>query len=125
MKYIPHIVAGLLGFVFIAAGLAFFFAAPPEMKMSAAAEAFNKATMTTGFMHYVKVFEILGGVLVVIPKLRNFGLLILGPIIINIIAFNVFLAGLKFPDAYILAAIGLAALYLLWVGRKRFAGLLN
>ena len=44
-------------------------------------------------MAFVKVCEILGTVLVAIPATRNWGLLLLGPIIANILAFNIFVAG--------------------------------
>ena len=61
-----------------------------------------------------------------IPRLRNFGLLLLGPVIINILAFHVFVAG-GFKDLLnpMLLVIMALSLYLLWVGRKNFARLLN
>jgi uncharacterized membrane protein YphA (DoxX/SURF4 family) len=71
------------------------------------------------------VLELVGGILVAIPRTRNFGLLVLGPIIVNILAFHTFVTkgvGLANP---ILIFIVLLALYLLWAGRKAFAGLLN
>jgi hypothetical protein len=79
----------------------------------------------TGYLTFVKVFELVGGILVVIPRLRNLGLLILGPIIVNILAYHLFIMkgeGLFDP---MLIVIVLLALYLLWVGRKAFAGLIN
>ncbi len=45
----------------------------------------------TGYMTFVKILELLGGLLVIVPKTRNFGLLILGPILVNILAFHVFI----------------------------------
>lgn len=126
MKYLPNIVGGLLGLMFIAFGMLFFFGPPPpEMAMPEAADHFNKATLTTGFMHYVKAFEVIGGILVAIPRTRNFGLLVLGPIIINIIAYHAFLAGFSGPAVPIIGVISLFALYLLWDGRRQFAGLLK
>ena len=44
----------------------------------------------TGYLTFVKVLEVVGGILVALPRTRNFGLLILGPIIVNILAFHVF-----------------------------------
>jgi len=73
----------------------------------------------------VKIFEVIGGLLVAIPRTRNFGLLVLGPILVNILAFHIFImkgVGLANP---MLIVIVLLAIYLLWVGRKGFAGLLN
>jgi Na+-translocating ferredoxin:NAD+ oxidoreductase RnfD subunit len=79
----------------------------------------------TGYLTFVKVFELAGAILVMIPKTRNYGLLILGPIIINILAFHVFVAKGKDLFNPMLIAIVVLALYLLWVGRKGFAGLKN
>jgi hypothetical protein len=73
----------------------------------------------------VKVLELLGGVLVAIPKTRNWGLLVLGPILVNILAFHIFLLkGAMLADP-MLIAICVLTLYPLWVGRRQFAGLLN
>lgn len=38
----------------------------------------------TGFMNFVKTCELIGGILVAIPVTLNFGLLLLGPVIVNI-----------------------------------------
>jgi uncharacterized membrane protein YphA (DoxX/SURF4 family) len=79
----------------------------------------------TGYMTFVKIFELLGGILVAIPRMRNLGLLVLGPIIINILAFHIFITGGHGLLEPMLLIIVVLALYLLWVGRKQFAGLLN
>jgi len=79
----------------------------------------------TGYMTFIKVLEVLGGVLVAIPRTRNFGLLILGPIIVNILAFHVFVTkGEGLGNPMIIGIVALA-LYLLWVGRRAFARLAN
>jgi len=83
------------------------------------------ALVPTGYFTFIKSLELLGGMLVAIPKTRNFGLLILGPIIINILAFHTFLAhgaGITKPPVILVSVL---ALYLLWNGRKSFAGLLG
>jgi hypothetical protein len=75
-------------------------------------------------MTFVKIFELTGGILVAIPKTRNFGLLVLGPIILNILAFHILVAhgeGLVGLPLF----VALLALFLLWAGRKAFAGLMN
>jgi len=79
----------------------------------------------TGYMTFVKIFELTGGILVAIPRTRNLGLLVLGPIIVNILAFHTFIThgeGLLNP---MLDVIVVLALYLLWDARKKFLGLLN
>ena len=81
MKIATLIAGGLLGLVFVVFGLNFFLGfipIPPAPEGHPAA--FMGAMYMTGFLGFVKVLEIIGGVLVAIPKTRNFGLLILGPI---------------------------------------------
>jgi putative oxidoreductase len=127
MKYLPCIAGGILGALFLMFSLMFFLnkmpeqPAPPEGSYPAL---FMAAFVPSGYLTFVKTFELIGGVLVAIPKTRNFGLLVLGPIIINIIAYHAFIMkgeGLFNPP--VIPVIGLLALYLLWVGRKQFAGL--
>jgi uncharacterized membrane protein YphA (DoxX/SURF4 family) len=129
MKHAPNIAGGLLGLLFLVFGLNFFLHFIPMPADPSPADAphklFMAALFPTGYLAFVKVLEILGGVLVAIPKTRNFGLLVLGPVIVNILAFHVFLtkgAGLTDPP---LLVICLLAAFLLWSGRKAFAGLLN
>ena len=129
MKHIPNIAAGLLGLAFITFGLNFFFPFLPMPPDSSPADAPHKLFMgamySTGYLTFVKVLEVLGGVLVALPKTRNFGLLVLGPIVINILAFHVFLtkgAGLTQPPVI---AIALLSAFVLFSERKAFAGLLK
>ena len=82
------------------------------------------AFVPTGYLTMVKIFELTGGILVVIPKTRNFGLLVLGPIILNILAFHTFVAhgaGLVGIPLF----IAVLALFLLWTERRAFAGLIR
>jgi putative oxidoreductase len=129
MKIASHIAGGLLGLLFLVFGLNFFLNFIPMPNDPSPADAPHKLFMAalapTGYLAFVKVMEILGGVLVAIPKTRNFGLLVLGPIILNILAFHAFLLkGAGLFDPMILLICALAA-FLLWSGRKSFAGLLN
>jgi len=73
----------------------------------------------------VKLFEFTGGIVVLIPRLRNVGLLLLGPVIVNIIAFHVLIDDAKHLINPMLDIIIVCALYLLWDARKKFSGLLN
>lgn len=95
---------------------------PPE---GTPAALFMGAFVPTGYMTFVKVLELLGGILLLIPRTRNFGLLVIGPILVNILAFHTFIMkgqGLADP---MLIVICLLAAYLLWCGRRNFAGLAN
>lgn len=128
MKYAPTIAGGLLGLLFIASGLMVLLnlipdqPAPPEGSPIAL---YMGAMAPTGYLTFVKVFEVIGGLLVAIPRTRNYGLLVLGPIIVNILAFHLFITGGEGLGNSMLIAICLIAAYLLLIGRKAFAGLLN
>ena len=124
MKIATHIVAALFGALFLFGGFFFFFGTlPPGPPEDSLPGKFMAAFGPTGYMAFVKVCEIIGGVLVIVPKTRNLGLLVLGPIIINILCFHAFVerSGIGGP----LAVITVAALFLLWTERRAFAGLVN
>ena len=79
----------------------------------------------TGFLSFIKSLEIIGAILVAIPKTRNWGLLLLGPIVVGIIAVNVFIKGGSAVLDPALIAISLMSAFLLWIARDKFLGLLN
>jgi hypothetical protein len=127
MKHLPTAAGILLGLLFImsAAVVLLGFAPAPAVPEGTPMAMFIGAFGPTGYMTFIKVLELIGGVLVAIPRTRNLGLLILGPIIVNIIAFHVFITkgeGLFNPMLIFIVAV---ASYLLWIGRKAFVGLLN
>lgn len=127
MKHAPTIAGGLLGLIFIVFGLNFFlkFIAIPSPPEGSPPALFMAALYPTGYLTFVKLLEIAGGVLVAIPKTRNIGLLVLGPVIANILAYHIFLLkGVAIADPVVIL-ITILPLYLLWVGRKSFVGLLN
>lgn len=128
MKHLPNIAAGLLGLAFVIFGINFFapFLPPfPPPEAGSPPALFFGAVGATGFMAFVKALEIIGGLLVALPKTRNLGLLVLGPIVVNILAFNIFIAGGAAVFQPPVIAISILSAYLLWVGRKKFCGLLN
>ena len=127
-KYPPLIASILLGLLFVMSAVMVLFnlvKAPPPPEGSPAAMFFG-AFAPTGYLTFVKMFELVGGLVVMIPRLRNFGLLLLGPVIVNIVAFHLFVGG-GFTDLLnpMLLVIIVLSLYLLWVGRQNFARLLN
>src|SRR5687768_16563549 len=93
MKYLPAIAGVLLGLLFIMSGVVVLFnlVKAPPIPEGTPMSMFMGAFGPTGYMTFIKVLEVLGGVLVAIPRTRNFGLLILGPIIVNILAFHIFI----------------------------------
>ena len=126
-KHLPTVAGIVLGLLFVMSAVVVLFnlvKMPPPPEGSAAAMFFG-AFGPTGYLKFVKVLELLGGILVAIPRTRNLGLLVLGPIIVNILAFHIFITGGEGLFSPMLLIIVALALYLLFVGRKAFAGLLN
>lgn len=125
MKLASNIAGALLGLLFLFTGTNYFFhfvAMPPGPPEGSPPALFMGALIPTGYFAFIKVLEITGGALVAIPKTRNFGLLILGPIIVNILAFHIFLVKGVGPMQ---AFVAVAAAFLLWSARAKFAALAN
>jgi putative oxidoreductase len=127
MKIAAAIAGGLLGLLFIMSSVVVLFnlvtGEPPE-EGSAAAH-FMAAMAPTGYLTFVKICELLGGLLVAVPKTRNVGLLLLGPIIVNVLAFHIFVT--KWVGVFnpMLVLIVVLAAFLLWVERRAFVGLVQ
>lgn len=129
MKLIPNIAGALLGFLFVFSGANFFFhwvdvgggVTPPDHPTSL----FMGALIPTGYLAFVKVVEIMGGLLVAIPRTRNLGLLALGPVIVNIFCFHVFLNKSATLFSLMHLAISSLSLYLLFIERKAWSGLVR
>jgi hypothetical protein len=126
-KYLPVIAAVLLGLCFLAASVPILFnlITMPKLPEGTPAWHFMQAFIPTGYVKFVKMFEFTGGIIVMIPRLRNFGLLLLGPVIVNIIAFTVLVDDPKHLINPLLDIVVVCALYLLWNARQKFSGLLN
>lgn len=126
MKYLPCIAGAVLGILFVMAAVVVLFGLAPEQEPppeGSPAAMFFGAFGPTGYLTFVKVLELVGGLLVAFPRTRNLGLLVLGPIIVNILAFHVFVTGGEgLLEPMLLLIVALAA-YLLFVERARWAGL--
>jgi len=128
MKIAANIAGGLLGLAFIAFALMFFLDLMPKQPKPVAgspAALFMGAFVPTHYLTFVKVCELIGGILVAIPFTRNFGLLVLGPILVNILAFHVFIVGMASVLDPVLIFLCLLAVFLLWTARKNFSALRN
>lgn len=127
MKILSHVAAALLGLVFVASGLVVLLHLVPKMPEppeGSATAHFMAAFVPTGYLTFVKVFEVLGGLLVILPFTRRAGLLVLGPILINILAFHALVAreGLFSPMLIVLCGL---TLFLVWCERAAFAAFLR
>jgi len=129
MKHIVmNCFGGLLGLLFLVFGLNYFLnfiPMPPGPPEGSPPALFMGALVPTGYLAFVKVLEILGGILVAIPRTRNLGLLVLGPIVVNILAFQIFLVGGTGWAQPPVLLVTVLPLVLLWHERRAFAGLLG
>ena len=116
----------VLGLVFIVFGLNYFlkFLPVPSPPEDSPAAQFMGAMFVTGVLTVIKILEIAGGILVAIPKTRNIGLLVLGPIVVNILLFNIFIAPGGWTQPPVLLVTLLSA-FLLGAGLEKFRQLLN
>ena len=126
-KCLPCIAGVVLGLCFLAASVPVLFnlIKIPQLPEGTPAWHFMAAFVPTGYIKFVKVFEFIGGIVVMIPRLRNVGLLLLGPVIVNIIAFHTLVDDPRHLMNPMLDIIIVCALYLLWDARGKFSGLLN
>jgi hypothetical protein len=126
-KHIPTAAGIILGLLFIMSGATFLLklVPTPTLPEGTPIAHFMSAFGPTGYMTFVKVLELIGGILVAVPKTRNLGLLVLGPILVNILAFHIFVTNFEGLFSPMLLFIMALALFLLWTERKAFAGLAN
>lgn len=125
MKYAVLIARALLALIFVVFSLNFWLHFIPMSSASmpspdSPAGKFFAAVFTTGYMAAVKVVELLGGLMVASGRFLNIGLLFLGPVILNILFFDAFLAHAFNPVSTLAAVL---ALFLLWANRQKFAAL--
>lgn len=127
LKALPIVAGILLGLLFVMSGVVLLFKLVPipEIPEGTPPAHFMAAFGPTGYMTFIKVLEVLGGLLVAIPRTRNLGLLVLGPILVNILAYHAFVMNGDGLFSGMLLFIVALALYLLWVERKAFGGLVS
>jgi putative oxidoreductase len=91
MKVLTHVPGAVLAFLFLFGGINFFFPMTPMPAMTGNPAKFMELFGGTGYMTVIKVLEIIGGVLIILPSHRAKALLILGPIAVNILFFEIFI----------------------------------
>ena len=122
MKIAIIIARILLGAVFLVFGLNGFLNFLEAPQMTGDAGTFVTILHTSGYLVVIKVLEILGGAILLSGKCTPLGLLLLGPVIVNILLFHIFLAPEGLPMAIVLV---LLEAFLIWANRLRIAPLLK
>lgn len=92
MKLLPNIPTYLIAFMYLFSSFMFFFPLMEMPAMTGNQAVFMNLFATTGYMAVVKIFEIIGAVLLLVPAKRALGSLILAPIAVNIVLFELIIA---------------------------------
>jgi uncharacterized membrane protein YphA (DoxX/SURF4 family) len=120
---VPLVARVLLGCAFFVLGLNGFLRFLPEPSMSGPPAHFMHAMIATGYLFpLVKGTEVLCGVLLLAGRFVPLALALLAPVLVNIVAFHLFLApsGLLIP--LVLVAL---EIYLAWSFRYAYAPMLR
>jgi len=122
MKTLIIIARSLLGLVFVVFGLNAFLQFIPAPPPQGLAGDFTKALFVSHYFYVVAVLQLAGGALLLLGRFVPLGLTLLGPVIVNILLFHIFLQPNGLPMALVVAAF---ALFLLWAHRQAFRGLVQ
>ena len=118
MKYAIIITRVLLGLVFAVFGSNAFLHFIPMPPIPGEAGAFINALASSGYMYAIAVLQVVGGLLLLIgARFVPLALTLLGPVIVNIVLYHLFLEPKGLPMACL---ISILALFLLWVYRFKF-----
>jgi uncharacterized membrane protein YphA (DoxX/SURF4 family) len=119
MKYVIHTVRILLGLVFAVFGAnGFLHFLGPMPHLEGQAGAFLGALVSSGYIYVIAGLQVVGGLCLLIgSRFVPLGLTLLGPVIVNIMLYHIFLDHTANPVAI---AVSIFALFLLWVYRYKF-----
>jgi uncharacterized membrane protein YphA (DoxX/SURF4 family) len=123
-RYLPAVARILMGLIFLIMGLNgfFYFIPAPKTPMPAEAIAFAVALDKTGYMNQlVSATEVIVAVLLLCNIFVPLALAIIAPVIVNIIAYHVFLDFNMIAPG---AVVAILEIYLAWVYRKKFLPML-
>jgi putative oxidoreductase len=123
MKVLTIIARILLGLLFVVFGSNIFlhFIPMPPLPATLAGD-FSRALMESHYIYVVGALQVIGGLLLLIGRYVPLGLTLLGPVIVNILLFHIFLDPSGLPMAIV---ITLLLLFLVWRYRDAFAGILR
>ena len=123
MKIATIIARVLLGLIFVVFGsnifLHFIPMPPPAPTLIGD---FTKALFLSHYLHVVAVFQIIGGLLLLIGRFVPLGLVLLAPVIVNIDLVHLLMEPSGLPMA---AVVTLLLIFLVWSYRDAFGGILT
>ena len=121
MSKLPLIARIILGLIFTVFSINFFVPFLPMPEPTPEAGAFLGALMDSGYMFYfIKIVELVGGIMLLIGFCVPFALVLLAPIVVNIFLFHIFLD----PAGFMMGLfIFLLEFYLLYHYRSVFSNI--
>jgi len=123
MKIATIIARTLLGVIFVVFGsnmfLHFIFMPPPP---EGPARDFMTALFVSHHLYLVGALQVVGGILLLTGRWAPLGLTLVGPVIVNILAFHALMAPAGLGMAIVVSAL---AFFLVWRYRENFAGLVR
>lgn len=121
MKIAKHIPAYLLALVFIVFGANFFLNFIPMPPLTGDTLTFMTLFGGSGYMKLIKILEIVFGILLVLPKTRALSLLLILPIVVNILCFEVFIEK-EIGLGIVLLVVNLVGIYF---NREKYKGIIG
>ena len=122
MRTLTIIARSLLGLTFVVFGLNAFLHFIPMPPPQGMAGDFMKALFVSHYFYVVAVLQIAGGAICLLGRFVPLGLTLVGPVIVNILLYHLFLEPSGLPLALVVGAL---ALLLLWINRAAFSGLIK
>jgi hypothetical protein len=110
MKIAALIAQILLGIVFVVFGLNAFLHFIPMPPPQGHAAAFIGAMFSSGYFQVIAVLQIIGGLLLLSTRFASLGLLVVGPIVVNILLYHVFLEPAGLGLAVVVTFLSLVSL---------------
>jgi uncharacterized membrane protein YphA (DoxX/SURF4 family) len=123
MKIATIIARTLLGVIFVVFGsnmFLHFIPVPPPPE--GPARDFMTALFVSHHLYLVGALQVVGGILLLTGRWAPLGLTLVGPVIVNILAFHALMAPAGLGMAIVVSAL---ALFLVWRYRENFAGLVR
>jgi putative oxidoreductase len=123
MKYAIIIIRILLGLMFAIFGSNAFLHFIPMPPMQGPAGAFLGALVSSGYIYAIATLQVVGGLFLLIGgRLVPLGLTMLGPVIVNIVLYHIFLDQ---KGLLIACIVSIFSLFLLWAYRDKFPAIFN
>jgi putative oxidoreductase len=105
MKYLVTVSSVLLGLIFVVFGLNGFLHFIPTPQLPGVAGQFLGAIFRSHFYIVVFLTQIVGGSLLLVNRYVPLALLLLGPLLVNILSFHIFMSPTNIPLALVATAL--------------------